>query len=76
MTEFLSTILAFPTAVFTIAMGVVLTYWLFVIIGAVGIDLLDGNLDFEAGGKALGGAFEGGAKALGGALEGGGKALG
>lgn len=65
MDSFLQSILAFPTAIFTIALGVVLTYWLFVIIGAVGIDLLDGNLDFEAGGKALGGAVEGGAKALG-----------
>jgi hypothetical protein len=76
MTQFLSSILAFPTAVFTIAMGVVLAYWLFVIIGAVGIDLLDGNLDFEAGGKALGGALEGSGKALSGALEGGAKAAG
>lgn len=71
MTEFFSSILAFPTAVFTIAMGVVMAYWLFVIIGAVGIDLLDGNLDFEAGGKALGGALEGGAEAV----QGGAKAL-
>ncbi len=76
MTEFLSAILAFPTVVFTIVMGVVLTYWLFVIIGAVGIDMLDGHLDFEAGAKALGGSIEGGAKALGGSLEGGAKALG
>ncbi|NMO16566.1 hypothetical protein [Pyxidicoccus fallax] len=76
MDSFLTAILAFPTAIFTIALGVVLTYWLFVIVGAVGIDLLDGNLDFEAGGKALGGAIEGGGKALGGAIEGGGKALG
>jgi hypothetical protein len=76
MTEFLSAILAFPTVVFTILMGVVLTYWLFVIIGAVGIDMLDGHLDFEAGAKALGGSIEGGAKALGGSLEGGMKAAG
>ena len=76
MTEFLSAILAFPTAVFTIVMGVVLTYWLFVIIGAVGIDMLDGHLDFEGGVKAAGGALEGGMKAAGGALEGGAKAAG
>ncbi|MFP2931770.1 hypothetical protein ACLESO_42665 [Pyxidicoccus sp. 3LG] len=75
MTPFLETILAFPTAIFTIVLGVVMTYWLFVIIGAVGIDLLDGDISLEAGGKALGGALEGGGKALGGALEGGGKAL-
>ena len=76
MTEFLSAILMFPTAIFTIVLGVVMTYWLFVIIGAIGIDILDGDLDLEAGGKALSGAIEGGGKALGGAMEGGGKALG
>ncbi|MCP3142023.1 hypothetical protein [Pyxidicoccus xibeiensis] len=76
MTPFLDSILAFPTAIFTIVLGVVMTYWLFVIIGAIGIDVLDGDINLEAGGKALGGALEGGGKALGGALEGGGKALG
>ncbi len=76
MNEFLAAILAFPTAVFTIVMGVVLTYWLFVILGAVGIDMLDGHLDFESGAKAAGGALEGGMKAAGGALEGGAKAAG
>ncbi|MCP3099536.1 hypothetical protein LZ198_11710 [Myxococcus sp. K15C18031901] len=77
MTPFLDAILAFPTAIFTIVLGVVMTYWLFVIIGAVGIDILDGgDLHLEAGGKALGGAVEAGGKALGGAVEAGGKALG
>ncbi|WP_342374055.1 YqiJ family protein [Myxococcus stipitatus] len=77
MTPFLDAILAFPTALFTTAMGVVLTYWLFVIVGAVGIDLLDGgHVDFESGGKALAGSLEGGAKAAGEALQGGGKAMG
>lgn len=76
MSEFLSAILAFPTVVFTIVMGVVLTYWLFVILGAVGIDMLDGHLDFESGAKAASGALQGGLKAAGGALEGGAKAAG
>ncbi|MCP3060324.1 YqiJ family protein [Myxococcus sp. K38C18041901] len=77
MTPFFDAILAFPTAIFTTAMGVVLTYWLFVIVGAVGIDLLDGgHVDFESGGKALGAALEGGGKALAGSLEGGAKAAG
>lgn len=75
MSAFLDTILAFPTAIFTIVLGVVMTYWLFVIAGAVGIDLFDGDISMEAGGKALSGAIEGGGKALGGAIEGGGKAL-
>ncbi|HTJ42285.1 MAG TPA: hypothetical protein VL463_09345 [Kofleriaceae bacterium] len=32
--------LRFPTIVFTIALGIVLVYWLFVVIGALDIDLL------------------------------------
>ncbi len=81
MTEFLHTILSFPTVLFTIPMGVVLGYWLTVMIGAVGIDLLDGDLgDFALGAKAgagealeggVKGAMEAGAK---GAMEGGAKA--
>ncbi|NVJ18827.1 hypothetical protein HV826_32405, partial [Myxococcus sp. AM010] len=60
MSAFLDTILAFPTALFTIVLGVVMTYWLFVIAGAVGIDLFDGDVTLESGGKALSGAIEGG----------------
>jgi hypothetical protein len=70
MTEFLDAILAFPTVLFTIPLGVVVGYWLTVMVGAVGIDLLDGDLgDFALGAKA--GAIEGGVK---GAVEGGAKA--
>lgn len=43
MDEFLSTILGFPTVVFTVALGVVAGYWLLVIVGAVGSDMLDGT---------------------------------
>ncbi|MFY0576512.1 hypothetical protein ACN28S_21115 [Cystobacter fuscus] len=63
MTDFLAAILAFPTVLFTIPLGVVVGYWLTVIVGAVGIDVLDGG--------DMGGALEGGAK---GAIEGGAKA--
>ncbi|AKQ66430.1 Rossmann fold nucleotide-binding protein Smf [Myxococcus hansupus] len=62
MNAFLDTILAFPTAIFTIVLGVVMTYWLFVIVGAVGIDVfdadvsLDGDISVEGAGKALGSA--------------------
>ncbi|OJH35673.1 hypothetical protein [Cystobacter ferrugineus] len=62
MTDFLAAVLAFPTVLFTIPLGVVVGYWLTVIVGAVGIDVLDGD---------VGGALEGGAK---GAVEGGAKA--
>ncbi|NBD09144.1 MULTISPECIES: hypothetical protein [Corallococcus] len=75
MTTFLDALVAFPTAIFTILLGVTLAYWLCVIIGAVGIDLLDGDLDLEGGAKAVSGAFEGGAKATSGMLEGGAKAV-
>jgi hypothetical protein len=86
MSTFLQSILAFPTVFLTILLGVVLTYWLCVILGAVGVDVLDGDADLTAGAKAASGALEGGAKALGGlaggakaasgAFEGGAKAMG
>jgi len=70
MTDFLAAILAFPTVLFTIPLGVVVGYWLTVMVGAVGVDLLDGDLgDFALGAKT--GAIEGGVK---GAMEGGVKA--
>jgi hypothetical protein len=70
MTEFLDAILAFPTVLFTIPLGVVVGYWLTVMVGAVGVDLLDGDIgDFSLGAKAgAGEALEGGLK---GAVEGG-----
>jgi hypothetical protein len=55
--------LQFPTVVFTIALGIVLVYWLFVLIGALDIDLLGGgeghvdvdlDLDVDASGHGLG----------------------
>lgn len=73
MTEFLAAILAYPTVLFTIPLGVVVGYWLTVMVGAVGVDLLDGDIgDFALGAKAgAAEALEGGAKA---AMEGGAKA--
>lgn len=73
--SFLDSILAFPTVFFTILMGVAMTYWIFVIVGAAGIDMLDGHMDLAAGAKAAGGLI-GGAKAASGVLEGGAKAAG
>ena len=59
MGPFLAVVLAFPSVVFTVLLGVVLVYWLFVLLGAAHINILgDGAAD---------GAFEGAAK---GALEG------
>lgn len=46
MSEFLTAILAFPTVIFTILLGVVVVYWLFVVLGALDINLLgDADLD-------------------------------
>lgn len=46
MSEFLNAILAFPTVLFTIPLGVVIAYWLFVLLGALDINLLgDANVD-------------------------------
>lgn len=65
MTEFLTAILAFPTAIFTILLGVVILYWLFVLLGALDIDLLgdahaDGGHDLPLDGHGHGDAhFDG-----------------
>ena len=40
MPEFLSAILSFPTVVFTVSLIVIVLYWLMVIVGAIGIDVL------------------------------------
>nr|WP_293183757.1 hypothetical protein [Nannocystis sp.] len=44
----------FPTVVFTIGLGICLIYWLFVLIGALDIDMF-GDADISGAGKALGG---------------------
>lgn len=59
MDVFLATVLAFPTVVFTIFLGVVLLYWLTVIAGIFDLDALDsvsGAADAKAG--VLDGAAE------------------
>lgn len=39
--DFLTTILGYPSVVFTVALAVALAYWLLVIVGALGIEILD-----------------------------------
>ncbi len=41
MSEFLTAILAFPTVLFTVPLGVVLVYWLLVLLGALDLEILD-----------------------------------
>src|SRR6185436_16661599 len=64
--------LRFPTVVFTIGLGIALVYWLFVLLGAIDIDLFHGNADFDvaAAGKGVGDALVGGAKGGAEALKG------
>ena len=45
MTELLDAILVFPTVIFTILLGVAAAYWLFVMLGALDLDVLDGDFD-------------------------------
>ena len=56
--------LQFPTVVFTIALGIALVYWLFVLLGALDIDLLGGgDVDVSGAAKGIGEVVTGGAKA-------------
>lgn len=48
MQEFLNIILNFPTAMYTLLMGVVILYWITVILGAVDIDLFDLDAELDA----------------------------
>lgn len=60
MTEFFSIILSVPTVVFTVLLLVIVLYWLMVIVGAIGVDIL--NVGEAAGAKIEGmvsGAVEG-----------------
>jgi hypothetical protein len=72
MTEFLTAIVAFPTVIFTVLLLIVVFYWLMVIVGAIGVDIL--HIGEAAGGKLegmVGGAIEGKVQGLAdGAIEG------
>ncbi|HEY4178803.1 MAG TPA: hypothetical protein VGM90_18280 [Kofleriaceae bacterium] len=57
MNELVQSSLQFPTVVFTIALGIVLVYWLFVLLGALHINLLgDADFDGDVGGDVGGDA--------------------
>jgi len=47
MFEFFQACLAFPTVVFSLLLGVVLIYWLFVFLGALDLEMLDLGADTE-----------------------------
>ena len=46
--------LEFPTVVFTIGLGIAIFYWVFVLVGALDIDLLGGGHDVSGVAKGLG----------------------
>ena len=64
MNELATASLEFPTVVFTIVLGIVLVYWLFVLLGALDIDLFGGDVDVDVSGaaKGIGDVLTGGAK--------------
>ena len=64
MQEFLVTALSAPTLIFTILMGVVLLYWVTVMVGALDLDILDPGGAAEGLDGAVEGAAEGAAEGL------------
>lgn len=75
MSQLLHIALSFPTVVWTVLLGIALVYWMFVILGALDIDIIgDADLDGAAEGAMEGaaeGAMEGAAE---GAMDGAGDA--
>lgn len=69
MNELLEASLRFPTVGFTIGLGIALIYWVFVMLGALDIDLLGGG-DASGAAKGIGDALVGGAKGGAEALKG------
>lgn len=71
MTEFLQTALSMPTLAFTAMLGLVLLYWVSVMLGALDLHLLDpgGALDGVEGISGIDGAVDGAAEGLDGAAE-------
>ncbi|WP_101257352.1 OB-fold-containig protein [Streptomyces barkulensis] len=49
MSEFMRTAMSFPANLFGFGLVVVLVYWLTVLVGAVGVDALDGGESIDAG---------------------------
>lgn len=66
MQEFFTTIVSFPTIVFTCALAMALLYWLVVIFGALDLDFLDTILGLDA----MDAAFDGAIESLDGAADG------
>lgn len=59
MAEFLEAAFSFPTAVFSVLLGLMLLYWLTVILGALDLDSLDSLMGLEGAEGGAEGALEG-----------------
>ncbi|MEM1029614.1 MAG: glycine zipper family protein [Myxococcota bacterium] len=65
----LAALVSFPTVVFTVLLGLALVYWVFVIVGALDIDMFDADGLFEGADGALDGV-DGALDGVDGALDG------
>lgn len=71
MDEFIAAIVSFPTVVFTVALLVVIGYWLLALVGGVGSDLLDGAAGkIDGAVDALTGKVDGAVDAMAGKIDG------
>lgn len=62
MDEYLAALIAYPTVLFTVLLGLAVLYWLSVSLGALDVDVLDGDAALDAAGEAGEGALEGAAE--------------
>jgi hypothetical protein len=75
MNQLLDAAAQFPTAIFTIGLGIALLYWVFVLVGALDLDILGGG-DLSGVAKGAGDAISGAAKGAGDAISGAAKGAG
>jgi hypothetical protein len=59
MGEFFDIVLGFPTALFSFSLLVVAGYWVLVVLGGLGVDVLDADADTGAGSGGEEGGFDG-----------------
>ncbi|WAS90385.1 OB-fold-containig protein [Nannocystis punicea] len=71
MDEFIAAIVSFPTVVFTVALLIVMGYWLLALVGGIGSDLLDGAAGkIDGAVDAMAGKVDGAVEAMAGKVDG------
>ncbi|MDC0723358.1 glycine zipper family protein [Nannocystis bainbridge] len=71
MDEFIAAIVSFPTVIFTVALLVVVGYWLLALLGGIGSDMLDGAAGkIDGAFDAMGGKVDGALDAMAGKIDG------